>query len=122
MEHITAIPLCIYNEGKTGRDRRDENNNHPYQTLPNSHPQHTEAIGKMMVPLSGTSTGSAGKASPHLQAWLDEKKAAEEKRRALEGKGEKGQEKEETTMNREGIDTNCEQIRARRGRRGSSQL
>ncbi|KAI4203713.1 MAG: hypothetical protein LQ350_001714 [Teloschistes chrysophthalmus] len=39
----------------------------------------------MMAPLSGTSTGSAGKASPHLQAWLDEKKAAEEKRRALEG-------------------------------------
>ncbi|KAL8666762.1 MAG: hypothetical protein Q9202_001300 [Teloschistes flavicans] len=38
-----------------------------------------------MIPLSGTSTGSAGKASPHLQAWLDEKKAAEEKRRALEG-------------------------------------
>lgn len=46
-----------------------------------------------MAPLSGTSTGSAGKASPHLQAWLDEKKAAEEKKkqqeRALEGEGEK---------------------------------
>ena len=39
----------------------------------------------MMVPLSGTSTGSAGKASPHLQAWLDKKKAAEEKQRVLEG-------------------------------------
>jgi len=38
-----------------------------------------------MIPLAGTSTGSAGKAGPHLQAWLDEKKAAEEKRRALEG-------------------------------------
>ncbi|KAG7007855.1 hypothetical protein G7Y79_00008g024930 [Physcia stellaris] len=38
-----------------------------------------------MIPLSGTSTGSAGKASPHLQAWYDEKKAAEEKRKALEG-------------------------------------
>jgi len=38
-----------------------------------------------MIPLSGTSTGSAGKAGPHLQAWLDEKKAAEEKRRVLEG-------------------------------------
>jgi len=38
-----------------------------------------------MIPLSGTSTGSAGKASPHLQAWLDDKKAAEEKRRVLEG-------------------------------------
>lgn len=38
-----------------------------------------------MIPLAGTSTGSAGKASPHLQAWLDEKKAAEEKRRQLEG-------------------------------------
>ena len=38
-----------------------------------------------MIPLSGTSTGSAGKASPHLQAWLDKKKAAEEKQRVLEG-------------------------------------
>lgn len=38
-----------------------------------------------MIPLSGTSTGSAGKAGPHLQAWLDEKKAAEEKRKELEG-------------------------------------
>lgn len=35
--------------------------------------------------LAGTSTGAGGKASPHLQAWYDEKKAAEEKRRALEG-------------------------------------
>ena len=39
----------------------------------------------MMAPLAGTSTGAAGKASPHLQAWYDEKKAAEEKRRELEG-------------------------------------
>ena len=38
-----------------------------------------------MIPLSGTSTGAGGKASPHLQAWYDEKKAAEEKRKALEG-------------------------------------
>ncbi|KAL9585976.1 MAG: hypothetical protein Q9212_001195 [Teloschistes hypoglaucus] len=41
----------------------------------------------MMAPLSGTSTGSAGKAGPHLQAWLDEKKAVEEKKRALDGEG-----------------------------------
>ncbi|KAI4100638.1 MAG: hypothetical protein L6R37_005350 [Teloschistes peruensis] len=51
----------------------------------------------MMAPLSGTSTGSAGKASPHLQAWLDEKKAAEEKKkqqeRALEGEGADASEK-----------------------------
>lgn len=39
----------------------------------------------MMVNLAGTSTGASGKASPHLQAWYDEKKAAEEKRRELEG-------------------------------------
>lgn len=39
----------------------------------------------MMIPLAGSSTGAGGKASPHLQAWYDEKKAAEEKRKALEG-------------------------------------
>ena len=39
----------------------------------------------MLSPLAGTSTGAAGKASPHLQAWLDEKKAAEDKQQALEG-------------------------------------
>ena len=35
--------------------------------------------------LAGTSTGSAGKASPNLQAWYDRKRGAEEKRRELEG-------------------------------------
>lgn len=39
----------------------------------------------MFAPLAGSSTGSAGQAGPHLQAWYDERKAAEEKQRELEG-------------------------------------
>ncbi len=43
--------------------------------------------------LTGTSIGASGRASPNLQAWYDDRKKAEDKRKQLEGDtGEKPQE------------------------------
>lgn len=38
----------------------------------------------MMIPLTGAATGASGKPGPHLEAWYQRQREAEEKRKALE--------------------------------------